>query len=88
MEGTSSFHKVIWRKIMQRIHNSYDYKSVDFTIPDTVVRKTVCSETGKLAADTCTKITEYFDKENVPNKKCSGHVPAETPASGATAPAQ
>jgi len=87
MEGTSSFHKVIWRKIMQRIHDAYDYKSVDFTMPDTVVRKTVCSSTGKLATDTCPKITEYFDKESLPTKKCSGHA-VETPAEGTPAPAQ
>lgn len=86
MEGTSSFHKVIWRKIMQRIHDTYKYKSVDFTMPDTVVRKTVCSETGKLATDTCPKITEYFDKESLPNKKCAGHTappPTEVPATPA-----
>ena len=91
MEGMGSFHLTIWRKIMQRIHDTYDYKSVDFAVPDTVVRKTVCRSTGKYATDTCPKITEYFDKETLPTRTCSGHAVEPAPdASGtpATTPTQ
>lgn len=87
ISGSSSFHKVIWKKIMQRIHDTFKYESVAFTMPETVVRRTVCTQTGLLASsDACSKRTEYFAEGTVPKKSCPGHAPTEAPAAGATTP--
>lgn len=88
ISGSSSFHKVMWKKIMQRIHTTYKYKSVPFEMPETVVTRTICTHTGLLATtDTCAKKTEYFAEGAVPKKTCTGQHPVEgAPAEGAPAP--
>ena len=84
VSGSSSYHKIIWKKIMQRIHDTNKYKSVAFEMPETVVKRTVCTETGLLASsDACSKRTEYFAEGTIPKKSCPGHVPEET-TDGAT----
>ena len=83
IDGSSSYHKVIWKKVMQRIHDTMDYKSINFEMPESVKRKTICQETGLLASsDACTKYTEYFAEGTEPSKTCPGH--AETPSEGTT----
>ena len=52
-------------------HAELPYK--DFEVPSSVVQKSICTETGKLAVDGCTTLTEYFDKDNVPTESCPGH---------------
>ncbi|WP_072525352.1 transglycosylase domain-containing protein [Clostridium sp. Marseille-P3244] len=72
MENISqSWHMTIWKAIMDRIHAELPYK--DFEVPSSVVQKSICTETGKLAVDGCTTLTEYFDKDNVPTESCPGH---------------
>lgn len=72
MENLSqSWHMVIWRNIMQRIHEGLEYR--DFTVPSSVVQKTICTQTGKLAVDGCPSLTEYFDKDTVVKEVCAGH---------------
>ena len=72
MENMSqSWHMVIWRNIMERIHSELEYK--DFTVPSSVVQRTICTQTGKLAVDGCPALTEYFDKDTVVKESCSGH---------------
>ena len=67
-----SWHKTLWAKIMNRVHEDKAYK--EFEMPSSVKRVTVCSETGLLAGDTCTNTyTEYFDKNTIPKKYCPGH---------------
>ena len=68
---SQSWHMVIWRNIMQRIHEGLEYK--DFTVPSSVVQKTICTQTGKLAVDGCPSLTEYFDKDTVVKEVCEGH---------------
>ena len=68
---SQSWHMVIWRNIMQRIHDGLAYK--DFTIPSSVVQKTICTQTGKLAVSGCPSLTEYFDKDTVVKETCAGH---------------
>ena len=88
ISGSSSFHKTIWKKIMQRIHDANKYESVKFEMPESVVRRTICTETGLIASsDACSKRSEYFAEGTVPKKNCPGHAPeapsegeAETPA--------
>ncbi len=68
-----SFHKTIWRKIMSRIHEDYEEK--DFDMPNSIERKTICKDTGKLASSKyCTRYTEYFAPGTAPKQSCSGHV--------------
>lgn len=91
IEGSSSYHKVIWRKVMQRIHDTMDYESVQFEMPESVKRKTVCTQTGLLASsDACSKSTEYFAEGTGPSKTCPGHgtAPAEGTTEGTTTPAE
>ena len=72
MENMSqSWHMVIWRNIMERIHSELEYK--DFTVPSSVVQRTICTQTGKLAVDGCPALTEYFDKDTVVKESCSSH---------------
>ena len=90
ISGSSSFHKTLWKKIMQRIHDTNKYKSVAFEMPESVVKRTICTQTGLLASsDACSKLTEYFAEGTVPKKSCPGHAPAPapegtTPATGTT----
>lgn len=79
MTGMGSFHLTIWRKVMQRIHDTYDYENVAFEMPKTVTRETICMATGKLASsDACSRYTEYFAKGTAPTQSCPGHI-EETP---------
>ena len=72
MENMSqSWHMVIWRNIMERIHSGLEYK--DFTVPSSVVQRTICTQTGLLAVDGCPALTEYFDKDTVVKESCAGH---------------
>lgn len=84
IEGSSSFHKVMWKKIMERINDEFEYKSKQFDMPKGVQRKTICTKTGLLASgDSCSKRTEYFTDGKAPTQACPGHeteTPAETPA--------
>ena len=88
ISGSSSFHKTIWKKIMQRIHDANKYKSTEFEMPETVVKRTICTETGLLASDdTCSKRTEYFAEGTTGKKTCPGqHAVEGAPAEGGTTP--
>ena len=83
----SYFHTGIWRKVMQRIHDTYDYKSQAFEKPDDVISRSICQETGLLASgDSCKKYTEYFAKGTGPKKTCPGHAPSESEKTDAEKP--
>ena len=66
-----SWHEVIWKHIMDRIHAELEYKN--FTPPASVVQRTICTQTGKLAVNGCPSITEYFDKDTLTKETCPGH---------------
>lgn len=66
-----SWHMVLWKNIMERVHEGLTYK--DFTMPPNISQKTVCSETGLLATSSCKGITEYFADGSIPSQYCSGH---------------
>lgn len=85
ISGSSSFHKTIWKKIMQRIHDVNKYKSVKFEMPESVVIRNICTETGLLASsDACSKRAEYFAQGTTPKKSCPGHTPVEGEAANTT----
>lgn len=66
-----SWHMRIWKNIMERIHEGLPDK--DFERPASVVQKTICTQTGKLAVSGCSTLTEYFASDNVPTESCAGH---------------
>jgi penicillin-binding protein 1A len=87
ISGSSSYHKTLWKKIMQRIHDTNKFKSVAFEIPESVTQRTICTQTGLLASsDACSKHTEMFAEGTVPKKSCPGHAPAPAPDGTAPAP--
>lgn len=64
---------------MQRIHEEFEYENVEFEMPNTVEKKTLCSETGKLASsDACSKYTEYYAEGTGPTQSCPGHAEVDT----------
>lgn len=78
------FHERIWSNIMERINSELGLAYKNFTMPSSIVKRTVCAETGLLAMTTdgnpsdsigtCTHtITEYFAPGTVPSKTCTGH---------------
>lgn len=77
MEGLNqSFHMKIWKNIMQRIHADYEYK--EFSMPNSIEQKTICTESGNLASsDACSKLTEYFAPGTAPTQSCPGHIVEE-----------
>ncbi|PKM52421.1 MAG: glycosyl transferase [Firmicutes bacterium HGW-Firmicutes-7] len=82
MNYSHSYHSVIWRDVMKRIHEDLPYK--DFPRPSGIVSASVCSESGKLAVPgLCdqdprgsTIVTEYFAAGTVPTESCDVHIKA------------
>lgn len=78
--GGTSFHKDIWRNIMNRVHEGLS--DPGFTMPDSVVAAQICRKSGKLAVSgVCNAdprgdavYTEYFAKGTVPTEVCDKHV--------------
>ena len=66
-----SWHEVIWKHIMDRTHAELEYKNI--TPPASVLQRTICTQTGKLAVNGCPSITEYFDKDTLTKETCPGH---------------
>ena len=71
------YHKTLWKKIMTRVHQ--DLPSATFTVPSSVQKTTVCSETGLLPNVLCPRTTEYFATDTIPTEKCSVHKLVATP---------
>lgn len=73
-ESEKKVVKTIWKKSMQALHEGLEKK--EFQVPSTVVKKTVCSQSGKLArAGVCdgSLRTEYFDEDTIPTEACDVH---------------
>lgn len=79
--GGTSFHKDIWRKIMNRVHEGMTPVS-EFEVPDNIVRVEICRKSGLLPKQACYNdyragsnavYTEYFDADNVPTEVCDHH---------------
>lgn len=68
-----NYHLKMWKKIMEQINSTKGLSYTDFEMPDSVVEKTICTTTGKLAVSGCPSITEYFDRDTAPTSSCSGH---------------
>lgn len=82
LNGNTSFHKAIWRKIMTRLHENL--ADPGFEVPDSVETAEICRKSGKLAIPgVCSAdprgnaiYTEYFAKGTVPTEVCDTHVRA------------
>ncbi len=79
--GGTSFHKDIWRTIMNKVHANLEPVS-EFEMPDGIVQVEVCRKSGLLPTKACYNdyragsnavYTEYFDKNNVPTETCDHH---------------
>lgn len=78
----TTYHMVIWRQIMSRIHENLEYK--DFTQPDGIETATICKKSGKLAVPGLCQydprgdmtITEYFETGTAPTDYCDVHTSA------------
>ena len=79
--GGTSFHKDIWRTIMNKVHADLEPVG-EFEMPDGIVQVEVCRKSGLLPTRACYNdyragsnavYTEYFDKNNVPTETCDHH---------------
>lgn len=82
----SSMSARLWREVMKDVHNGYPNKP--FTMPDGIVRASVCRHTGKLVSNICISagsgFAEYFKAGTEPKEYCSSHSgygEPETPSS-------
>lgn len=68
-------HKFMWRDIMDKISLMENQDtSADWEQPEGLVKATVCKLTGLVPGDNCPTCTDWCDKENVPKKRCKGHI--------------
>ncbi len=78
--GTTSYPKLIWKAVMQRIHEGLE--DTGFEQPDGIVTAQICKKSGKLAvAGLCDcdprgsqVTTEYFAAGTEPTETCDTHV--------------
>lgn len=75
LSGQASFHKLIWKNIMNRIHEGLE--DPGFVMPSSITTQTVCRKSGLLPIGYCYEsdqvYTEFFDSNNVPDSYCSTH---------------
>lgn len=79
-QNSTSYSKVLWRKVMSRIHEGLEPK--DFPAPSGITSVAICSKSGKLPIEGVCDMdprgsmvrTEYFDIKNVPTETCNHHV--------------
>lgn len=77
--SSTSYHKVIWRKIMTRVHEGL--ADVGFEVPDSVEAVPICRKSGaRPIPGVCENdprgsavYTEYFAKGTAPTEVCSHH---------------
>lgn len=79
--SNGSYHKRMWKSIMQEIHDYYGYEDQEFEIPDSIVKVAICSSSGKVANAGCTStVPEYFAIGTEPTSICTVHsVPTPDP---------
>ena len=73
----------LWKNFMEKIHEGKNDIPITDLSPDSLglVKKTVCAVSGLLATQACEAdkdhppVTDYFDKENVPEDECTMHIP-------------
>lgn len=74
----TTYHKTLWKTIMERIHTEKNLPAKEFDISSSVNKVAICSICGKLAIPgVCSSYgaekTEYFSKEYAPKEYCTCH---------------
>lgn len=77
-KSSQNFHKVLWKKVMSRIHEGLP--NVGFEKPASVQEASIDPTTGLLAGPGCQTATEYYEINTVPKKRCYHVLPAPTKA--------
>ncbi len=80
-QKNKSYHKALWRNIMEEIHSTLKLENKAFTKPDSIVTAEICTKSGQLAVPgLCDKALggdttriEYFAKGTVPTQTCTVH---------------
>ena len=79
-QTSTSYHKIIWRTIMEKISKKFKKKS--FTKPASVTSALICTKCGNLAmkgvcenavGGSCAR-REFFAGDSVPTKTCDCHI--------------
>jgi len=77
--GPSNPSAVLWKQVMQAVHEDLEYK--DFPRPEGLKPYTVCIDTGLLATEACAHyirgnhtMTLYLQPSSAPTEHCSVHV--------------
>lgn len=81
-QKTGNYHKVMWKKIMKKVHDVKELKKGVFQRPEDINTCQICAKCGKLAVKgLCDKAwsgncvqTEYFAKGSEPAESCDCHV--------------
>jgi penicillin-binding protein 1A len=76
-QDDTRYHKILWRTVMQTIHEKLGKEYKEFTRPSSIVSATICTKSGKLAVSgLCDSYTrsEYFESGTVPTDTCDTHV--------------
>lgn len=79
----SNFCPSVFKKVMTEIHSQVEEKEIK--VPDGVVKRTVCQDSGKIASSACNNtVTDYFKDGTQPMKYCSpeSHYVEEEPEEG------
>lgn len=81
-QTNTSYHKRLWKNIMERIHSELSLEKKDFKKPKSIIATKICTKCGKLAVKglcdfalggSCIR-TEYFAQGTQPTENCSCHV--------------
>lgn len=66
----SNYCTSVFRKVMTEIHKKVSEKTIQ--MPSGIIKRTVCQDSGKIAAEGCENVvTEYFKDGTQPLKYCS-----------------
>lgn len=76
-KSSRNFYKTLWTSVMNRVHK--DLPRVEFEVPDSVEKATICASSGLLAGVGCPRTTEYFESSQIPTKRCRAHYIPPTP---------
>ncbi len=82
LRNDKDYHKVIWKKIMDKVIATKKLKAKSFPACDSIEKKTICIKSGKIPIDhVCSDDpehsmvrTEYFAKGTAPKGTCDSHI--------------
>lgn len=75
-QGNTTYHKALWKAIMEKLSKKHKDEKAKFTMPSSVVSVRICTVCGKPLAEnhySSRSKKEYFAKGTVPEETCSIH---------------